>query len=135
MGNWTDYTDVPTPTYTYSLEPTLHATASAEAKLIFEPTLELNLDFIGGPTIGIGPFLDLQFGHTTSVSLSDGVDNGSCEGISADLGLGLNVQIGAKLDLSLPGALSEFDETFKTVGPLKLNSKKHSLYSTCIDGD
>ena len=67
------------------------------------------------------------------MSVTGGVNNGACDGISVGLSVGEAVKIGAKLDLSLPGPLAKFDETFKTVGPLTLNSKPDSLYSTCLD--
>ena len=83
------------------------------------------------------PYVDLKFSDSAALNLLDGDVSRPCNGVLAALGWGVSANVGASLELHLPGALSKFDENFAHWGPKtvwKMNHGKPSpLYSKCLD--
>ena len=68
------------------------------------------------------------------MTLSDVESSHDCDGVQSTLGWAVAVDVGAQLDLSLPGELSRFDKKFAHWGPEAVySSAPHVLDSRCID--
>ena len=133
-AGWTEVKSPGSPSFSHE-PPTFHASGSAEAKLWLDPSLAINVDCIGGPTVSAMPYLDLRFTAGESVSVTGDLtnNNGGCEGIYGKLGWGLGVDVSAKLALHLPGLLSKLDKTFAHWGPKAVYTMpEKTLYDKCI---
>ena len=146
--------DVDAPPSTSHETQALDATGSADARLSIVPSLALNVDFIGGPTIAAAPYLDLSIGAsndaqtlsltgkahssgTAPAPASGGANStAACNGdggLLATLGWGFGVQISAAIKFNFHGVLKRLDKTFSHWGPKTVYSRpERTLWSRML---
>jgi hypothetical protein len=119
--------------------PTLTAAAGATASLSVVPSLSLNVDYLGGPTVQAVPTLDFRVqAPAETVSKETGAQESAVSGCAANqlkgtLSWGLDVSVSAKLSLKLPGVLKKLDRTFANWGPKTVYSMPNKqLESKCV---
>jgi hypothetical protein len=103
--------------------PTLTADVTATATVYLLPALKMTIDMIGGPYVGLKPYVEAAVAIGTSTSCGS-----SSVAASATLNAGFAVSLGAEINIELDGA-TIYSHDFGSIG---LYSKKEPVATGCI---
>lgn len=112
------------PKFTHSGSLDVLGDASVGVIVYVLPTVQVEIDYIGGPNLGIKPYVEA----VASFNPLDTKD--PCHGLRGKVGvnLGLQVSLGARIDIEILG----HSLLKKEVKPATLVSLKYPIYSACI---
>ena len=100
------------------------ANAGTDVTLTLTPTTAFNIDYLGGPKVSLGPYLN--------VNLTKDSKQCSQDEFSGAISWGLNVLCSAKIQLELPGKLKRLDHVLKTYPPKTVYSVVKPLLNKCF---
>lgn len=107
--------------------PTLNPLSSVGLTVSLTPSITFMIDYIGGPTVGVTPYLEL------GVDLNDAsstTNSPTCDGLSIMMNWGVEVKLGAKIDIHLLGH-TLYQHTW---GPSLIYQLKKPIGSGCLRG-
>jgi hypothetical protein len=122
--------------FSHTFDPLeLKAVGVAGVKAFVVPTVQLKLDFIGGPEVKFEPYVEARALDIATVGIVDTgvVNNYHCDGLTMQLRRGLDIGVSAAVNVALPGPLSKIHGPDKEWGPVtvfKLLPK--TLWSKCL---
>jgi hypothetical protein len=100
----------------------LDASVAVDVSVYLLPSLVMNVDFIGGPSVGLNFFLEGHFDNGTPFC-------NATDDVQVVINAGLQASVGAKLNVTTPSGTVIYQK-----GPFQLAvySMKRTLYSQCL---
>mmetsp|Transcript_39323 Transcript_39323/g.111369 ORF Transcript_39323/g.111369 Transcript_39323/m.111369 type:complete len:1062 (-) Transcript_39323:1170-4355(-) len=111
----------------------LGASLTASATVYLLPAILLQLQYIGGPTIGLKPFIEFGLMASASFNRQDSHVQNSCDnGILLTLQAGVQATASAEIRVQFPGGKPLFQ---KSIPRKTVFSAKYPIHSGCIQLD